>query len=151
MLIEQFSRLLDNPYMAFPIYYLKWTDCIVSYINGNISVFQSSKKDVDLALTRAVHRRAISFHNDYFNPVDIYDFRFTSARPVEIQNYLMLVNPFDGYTWAFLLASTIIVAITILIIDTAYANWTKETNISKKNILYQSKHEYQDKFFHRIN
>ena len=103
-------------------------------------MFQSSKRDVDLALTRAVHRTAISFHNDYFNSVDIYDFRFTSARPGEIQNYLMLVNPFDGYTWAFILASTITVATTITIIDTAYANWTKKTNITKKDVVYQSKY-----------
>ena len=103
-------------------------------------MFQSSKRDVDLSLTRAVHRRAIFFHNDYFNPVDIYDFRFTSARPVEIQNYLILVNPFDGYTWAFLLASTVTVAITMTIIDTAYANWTKKTNMSKKDVMYQSKY-----------
>ena len=99
--------------------------------------FQSTNRDSDLTLTRSVYRQGIASYNDYLRPVGAYNFRFLSAIPKRIQNYLTLINPFDGYTWAFLLASVVAVTITLIIIDTMYASLT---NTSKKDIIYQSKY-----------
>ena len=99
--------------------------------------FQSSNRDSDLTLTRSIYRQGIASYNDYLRPVGAYNFRFISATPKRIQNYLTLINPFDGYTWAFLLASIVAVTITLIIIDTMYASLT---NTSQKDIIYQSKY-----------
>ena len=74
-------------------------------------------------LTQSVYR--VTVYNDYLRPVGAYNYRFVSATPEKIQNYLTLINPFDGYVWAFLLASVVTVTITLIIIDTVYASWTK--------------------------
>ena len=77
-------------------------------------------------------------HNDFLGTVGAYNFQFLSARPNHIQNYLMLLWPFDRYIWAFLLASVVAVTITLAIIDTMYANWT---NASTRDIIYQSRYD----------
>ena len=87
--------------------------------------FQSTNRDADLVLTRSVYRQGVTVYNDYLRPVGAYNYRFVSATPEKIQNYLTLINPFDGYVWAFLLASVVTVTITLIIIDTVYASWTK--------------------------
>ena len=77
----------------------------------------------DLILTQSVY--GVTVYNDYLRPVGRTAARFVSATPEKIQNYLTLINPFDGYVWAFLLASVVTVTITLIIIDTVYASWTK--------------------------
>ena len=74
-------------------------------------------------------------HNEFLGTVQAYNFRVLSASPKEIQNYLMLFWPFDRYTWLFLLVSMVAVTITLIIIDTMYANWT---NASTNDLIYQS-------------
>ena len=69
-------------------------------------------------------------------PIGSVDFHFLSAPPKEIQNHLILINPLDGYTWAFLLASIVAVAITLIMIDKKYANWF---GASADGIIHQSK------------
>ena len=64
-----------------------------------------------------------------------YEFQFLSRSPREIQNYLTLSNPFDEYSWAFIAASVISVAIALVCIDTAFASWSK---ISRRDIFRQS-------------
>ena len=64
-----------------------------------------------------------------------YEFQFLSGSPREIQNYLTLINPFDEYSWAFIAASVISVAIALVCIDTAFASWSKT---SRSGILRQS-------------
>ena len=90
-------------------------------------------------MTRAVYRPVVALRNEYLRPLGTYDFHFISAIPEEIQNYLTLVNPFDGYIWAFLLASVVAVTITFTLIDTCFANWS---DISKKDIVYRSKYAH---------
>ena len=89
-------------------------------------------------LTRGAYRQGIAVFNDYLGPVGSINFRFLSTTPEKIQNYLTLINPFDGYIWAFLLASFVAVTITLIIIDTMYASWT---NTSKKDIIYEGKYK----------
>ena len=89
---------------------------------------------VDLTLTQSVY--GVTVPNEYLRPVGRTAAPFVSATPEKIQNYLTLINPFDGYIWAFLLASVVTVTITLIIIDTVYASWT---NTSKKDIIHQSK------------
>ena len=89
-------------------------------------------------LVRAIYRQGIAMHNDFLGTVGAYNFQFLSARPKQIQNYLMLLWPFDRYIWAFLLASVVAVTITLAIIDTMYANWT---NASTRDIIYQSRYD----------
>ena len=110
---------------------------MLNYTNIFTYNFQSTNRDADLVLTRSVYRQGIAVYNDYLRPVGAFNFRFLSAIPEEIQNYLTLITPFDGYLWAFLLASVVAVTITLIIIDTVYASWT---NTSKKDIIYQSKY-----------
>ena len=88
-------------------------------------------------LTRSIYRQGITGYNDYLVPIGAWDFRFLSATPEKIQSYLTLITPFDGYVWAFLLASFVAVTVTLIIIDTVYASWT---NTSKKDIIHQSKY-----------
>ena len=97
--------------------------------------FQSVNRGTDMSLTRGLYRQRISEYNDFLGPVGTYNFRFLSATPKKIHNYLTLVNPFDGYVWAFLIASVLAITITLIIIDTAYTSWTSS---SKKDIIHQS-------------
>ena len=90
-------------------------------------------------MTRAVYRPSVALRNDYLRPLGTYDFRFISAIPDKIQNYLTLINPFDSYIWTFLLASVVAVSITFSLIDTAHASWS---DTSKKDILYRSKYSH---------
>ena len=106
---------------------------------GIFFTFQSTDRNADLVMTRAVYRPIVALRNDYLRPLGTYDFRFVTANPDMIQNYLTLINPFDGYVWAFLLASVVAVSITFTLIDTTYASWS---NTSKKDILYQSKYSH---------
>ena len=110
---------------------------MLNYTNIFTYNFQSTNRDADLVLTRSVYRQGVTVYNDYLRPVEDWNFRFVSAIPEEIQNYLTLITPFDGYLWAFLLASVVAVTITLIIIDTVYASWT---NTSKKDIIHQSKY-----------
>ena len=102
----------------------------------NKCYFQSNNRDADLMLVRGLYREGIALKNDYIGPTGAINFRFLSSTPQQIPNYLTLVNPFDGYIWAFLLASVMAVIFSLIIIDTNYAEWTKT---SKKDIIYQSK------------
>ena len=97
--------------------------------------FQSDNRGTDISLTQSIYRQGVAEYNDFLGPVGTYNFRFLSATPKKIQNYLTLINPFDGYIWAFLLASVLAVTITLIIIDTVYTSWT---TASKKDIIYQS-------------
>ena len=102
-----------------------------------LALFQSNNREADLFLTRATFRNAIALRNNYLRPVGRYDFQFASAPPKEIQNYLTLIYPFDRYIWTFLLASVVLVTITLIKIDTSYANWFSS---STNDITYQSKY-----------
>ena len=97
--------------------------------------FQSVNRGTDMSLTLGMYLQRISEYNDFLGPVGTYNFRFLSAPPKKIHNYLTLLNPFDGYVWALLIASVLAITITLIIIDTAYTSWT---NTSKKDIIYQS-------------
>ena len=114
---------------------------IETVVKSHISkyYFQSTNRGADLILTRSVYRQEVMMYNDYLRPVGAYNFRFASATPEKIKNYLTLITPFDGYIWAFLLASLVLITITLIIIDTMYASWT---NTSKKDIIHQSKYIY---------
>ena len=87
-------------------------------------------------MIRAIYRYDVSRLNNYLGYVGSYDFQFMSAPPKEIQNYLTLINPLDGYTWAFLLASVVSVTITLIMIDAKYANWF---DASRNDIIHQGK------------
>ena len=87
-------------------------------------------------LIRAIFRYGIAQRNNYLRPIGSYDFHFLSAPPKEIQNHLILINPLDGYTWAFLLASVVAIAITLILIDKKYASWF---GTSADGINHQSK------------
>ena len=100
------------------------------------SQFQSNNRTADVVLTRAIYREDIALLNEYLRPVGTYRFRFISSPPKETKNYLILIKPFDGYVWTFSAVSLLVVTITLIIIDTTYANWF---GASKKDIVYQSK------------
>ena len=83
--------------------------------------FQSANRDADLMLTRSVYRVdltltqsvcGVTVYNEYLRLVGRTAARFVSATQEKIQNYLSLINSFDGYVWAFLLASVVTVTIT---------------------------------------
>ena len=109
-----------------------------SYLRSRLNqyYFQSSNRDADLMLVRGLYREGIALKNDYIGPTGAVNLRFLSSTPQQIPNYLTLINPYDGYIWAFLLASVVAVIFSLIIIDTNYADWTKT---SKKDIIYQSK------------
>ena len=88
-------------------------------------------------LVRSIYREGIALKNDYIGPTGTVNFKFLSSAPQQIQNYLTIVNPFDGFVWAFLLASVLAIILSLIIIDTNYAEWTKT---SKSDIIYQSKY-----------
>ena len=100
--------------------------------------FQSVNRGTDISLIQSVYRQGVAEYNDFLGPVGTHNFKFVSATPKKIQNYLTLINPFDGYIWAFLFASVLAVTITLIIIDTVYRSWT---TASKKDIIYQSKYK----------
>ena len=87
-------------------------------------------------LVRSIYREGIALKNDYIGPTGAINLRFLSSSPQQIPNYLTLVNPYDGFVWAFLLASVVAVIFSLILIDTSYADWT---NASKKDIIYQSR------------
>ena len=74
--------------------------------------------------------------NDFIGPLgSSYVFHIFSAEPKEIPNYLAVIAPFDGYTWAFVVASVISAFLALVAIDIAFSNWTKT---SRRRILHQS-------------
>ena len=79
-----------------------------------------------------------SSKNDFIAPLgSAYVFRILSAEPKEIPNYLTIVAPFDRLTWALLVASILAAFIALVVIDIAFAKWTKT---STRGILLQSNH-----------
>ena len=88
-------------------------------------------------MTRAVLGRHIFLRNDFIQPLgSSYNFRLISSKPEEATNFLTTINPFDGYTWAFVLVSVVAVALALIIIDKTYAKWS---NVSTDGILHKSK------------
>ena len=76
--------------------------------------------------------------NDFIAPLgSAYVFRILSAEPKEIPNYLTILTPFDGFTWASMVASIIMAFVALVVIDIAFANWTKT---SKRGIILHSNH-----------
>ena len=65
-----------------------------------------------------------------------YNFRLISSKPEEATNFLITINPFDGYTWVFTLASIAAVTFALIIIDKTYAKWA---NVSTDEVVHKSK------------
>ena len=100
--------------------------------------FQSSKRDADFVLTRATIGRHNFRLNDMIQPLgDAWNFRLISAKHKETTNFLTTVNPFDGYTWLFTLASAVAVALALIMIDKTYAKWA---NVSTDEVVHKSKY-----------
>ena len=88
-------------------------------------------------MTRAVFGRHIFLRNDFIQPLgSSYNIRIFSSKPEEATNFLTIINPFDGFTWAAVLFSVIAVAFTLIIIDKTYAKWS---SVSTDGILHKSK------------
>ena len=58
-----------------------------------------------------------------------------SGKPREIRNFMMLIKPFDNFTWIFLGFSVVLVALTTASTDFGHAVWK---NVTLKDILHQS-------------
>ena len=100
--------------------------------------FQSSKRDADFVLTRATIGRHNFWLNDMIQPLgDAWNFRLISAKHKETTNFLTTVNPFDGFTWLFTLASAVAVALALIMIDKTYAKWA---NVSTDEVVHKSKY-----------
>ena len=88
-------------------------------------------------MARAVYGMHVFLHNDFIQPLgSSYNFRLVSSKPEEATNFFTTINPFDGYTWAFVLVSVVAVALALIIIDKTYAKWS---NVSTDEIVHKSK------------
>ena len=88
-------------------------------------------------MARAVYGMHVFLHNDFIQPLgSSFNFRLVSSKPEEATNFFTTINPFDGYTWAFVLVSVVAVALALIIIDKTYAKWS---NVSTDEIVHKSK------------
>ena len=63
---------------------------------------------------------------DFIGPIGTFDTHLLSGAPPRTHVYYTLIKPFGPTVWAFILASLVIVSITLIIINQIYATWTKE-------------------------
>ena len=75
----------------------------------------------------ALVRESISLinfqHNDFLPCVGAWEHHFLSGSPQEINDWRAIINPFDQYVWAFLLASTLAVTACLVLINKLYDSW----------------------------
>ena len=76
---------------------------------------------------------------DFIGPLDAYDYLFISGAPQQIkEDYLSIINVFDPYVWAFLLASLLATTIALISINKIQEKWsngsTKETACQSTNL-----------------
>ena len=99
--------------------------------------FQSNHREADFILTRAACGKHNYLLNDMIQPLgNAYNFRLISSQPEEATNFFITINPFDGYTWAFTLASIIAVTFALIMIDKVYEKWA---NVSTDEVVHKSK------------
>ena len=72
---------------------------------------------------------------DYLSHLGSWDIYPTSGKPKEIRNFMMLIKPFDNYTWIFLAVSVALVALATASIDYGHAVLK---NVTLEDILHQS-------------
>ena len=73
---------------------------------------------------------------EYLSHLGSWDIYPVSGKPREIQNFMILIKPFDKYTWISLATSVVGMAVAIIITDLGYGLWK---NVVVKDILHQSK------------
>ena len=99
--------------------------------------FQSSQREADFVLTRASLGRHNFLRNDMIQPLGhAYNFHLVSSKQEEATNFLTTINPFDGYTWAFTLASIVAITFALIMIDKMYEKWA---NVSTNEVVHKSK------------
>ena len=76
--------------------------------------------------TRLYHKTNI------IGPVGSIDMYFITMAPLERQDYLTFIMPFDFYTWTLTLASVVGVSIALILNDKIVRTWSQEP--SKKSI-----------------
>ena len=72
---------------------------------------------------------------DYLSHLGSWDIYPMSGKPREIRNFMMLIKPFDNYTWIFLAFSVLLIALSITFIDFGHAALK---NATLKDIYHQS-------------
>ena len=77
--------------------------------------------------------------NDFIGPVSSYEFHFLSGAPHTRNNFLTIIRPFDPYVWGFLLASVVVVSVSLIYINKVYNAMSSE---SVKETPVQSMYKY---------
>ena len=65
--------------------------------------------------------------NDFIGPVSSYEFHFLSGAPHTRNNFLTIIRPFDPYVWGFLLASVVVVSVSLIYINKVYNAMSSES------------------------
>ena len=83
--------------------------------------FQSSNRNTDICMVRLSYAPHRYLKSDYIWPVGSYDFHVLSGAPPERKKYLMLILPFDSFTWAFIIGSVVGVSAILILTNVIWS------------------------------
>ena len=99
----------------------------VAQVTRELNSFQSQKRESDITIVTTLYGSETYIGNDFIGPVTSYDFYFLSSAPHTRNNFLTIIRPFDPYVWGLLLASIVVVSVSLIYINKVYNAMTSET------------------------
>ena len=99
----------------------------VAQVTRELEFFQSQKRESDISLVTTLYASNTYLGNDFIGPVTSYDFHFMSGAPLTRNNFFTLFRPFDPYVWGFLLASVVVVSVSLIYINKVYNALSSES------------------------
>ena len=99
----------------------------VAQVTRQLDYFQSQKRESDISMVTTLYDSETYIGNDFIGPVTSYDFHFLSSAPHTRNNFLTIIRPFDQYVWGLLLASIVVVSVSLIYINKAYNAMSSET------------------------
>ena len=99
----------------------------VAQVTRELEFFQSQKRESDISMVTTLYASNTYLGNDFIGPVISYDFHFLSGAPHTRNNFLTIFRPFDPYVWGFLLASIVVVSISLIYINKVYNSLSSES------------------------
>ena len=99
----------------------------VAQVKRELYLFQSQKRESDLSMVVTLYNSDNYLGNDFIGPVGSYEFHFLSGAPHTRNNFLTIIRPFDPYVWGFLLASVVVVSVSLIYINKVYNAMSSES------------------------
>ena len=102
-------------------------------------IIQSNEREIDIALARQQYRTDIYLLNDFLFHIGSYAIHIVQAIPNKKLSYAMILRPFDGYIWVYIVISAWVIMIAFVVIEMVSTQWTK---LPQKDLAYLSNQHY---------